>query len=186
MLLPRLAQERFRTGPYRGRMHRWTGLLARLIVGGVWVYAGLLKLPHPESSVSAVRAYQLLPAGAAEVVGHVLPMLEIVIGLCLICGLLTRANGVVSALLQVAFVIGIASVWSRGIEIDCGCFGDGGPDPNAFSKYPWEITRDLGLMALSLYLVIKPRTAFALDALIFGKQEPTTTEKQVDHVDSRA
>jgi uncharacterized membrane protein YphA (DoxX/SURF4 family) len=167
-------------------MHRWTGLLARLIVGGIWVYAGLLKLPHPESSVSAVRAYQLLPTGTADLVGHVLPMLEIVIGLCLIGGVLTRINGLVSALLQVAFVIGIASVWARGIEIDCGCFGDGGPDPDALSKYPWEITRDVGLMALSLYLVIKPRTAFALDALIFGKPQSNKTEKQVDDVDIRA
>jgi hypothetical protein len=41
-------------------------------------------------------------------------------------------------------------------------------------------------MALSLYLVIKPRTAFALDALIFGNPEPTPTSEQVDHVDSRA
>ena len=164
-------------------MHRWTGLLARLIIGGVWVYAGLLKLPHPEASVSAVRAYQLLPTGAAEVVGHVLPMLEVVIGVCLNSGLLTRVNGAVSALLQIAFVIGIGSVWSRGIEIDCGCFGDGGPDPDALSKYPWEITRDLGLMALSLYLVIKPRTAFALDALIFGKPEPTPSNEHTDKDD---
>lgn len=179
-------------------MHRWTGLLARLIVGGVWVWAGLLKLPHPETSVSAVRAYQLLPTDLAETVGHVLPTLEVVLGVCLIAGLLTRVSGLLSAVLQLAFVIGIVSVWARGIEISCGCFGTGGPDPDATSKYPWEIARDLGLMALSLYLVIKPRTAFALDTWLFGSTEPSRDlaehddteqdngEERVDDVDTRA
>jgi len=169
-------------------MHRWTGLLARLIVGGVWVWAGWLKLPHPEASVSSVRAYQLLPTGLAETVGHVLPMVEIVVGFCLITGLLTRGAGLLSAVLLLAFVIGIVSVWSRGIEINCGCFGDGGADPDAFSKYPWEIARDVGLMALSLYLVVRPRTAFALDAWLFGSDQKVKTleEKQVDDVDARS
>ncbi|RYI99711.1 MAG: DoxX family membrane protein, partial [Actinomycetales bacterium] len=77
-------------------MLRWTGLLARLIVGGVWLYAGALKVGDPESSVTAVRAYQLLPTGLADSVGRVLPMLEIVIGACLVLGLLTRIFGGVS------------------------------------------------------------------------------------------
>lgn len=148
-------------------MMRWVGVVARLVVGGVWLYAGALKLPHPDTSVSAVRAYQLLPTGLAETVGHVLPMLEIVVGGCLVLGLLLRFTGVVSALLLVAFIIGIVSVWSRGIEINCGCFGDGGADANATSKYPWEIARDTGLLALSLLLVWRPRTPFAVDNALF-------------------
>jgi uncharacterized membrane protein YphA (DoxX/SURF4 family) len=146
---------------------RWTGLLARLLVGGVWLYAGLLKVGDPASSVTAVRGYQLLPYDAAETVGRVLPMLEVVLGACLLLGLLTRFTGALSALLQIAFVIGIVSVWSRGIAISCGCFGNGGPDPDAFSKYPWEIARDLGLAALSLLLVWRPRTPYAVDGLLF-------------------
>ncbi|RNL63165.1 DoxX family membrane protein [Nocardioides marmoriginsengisoli] len=163
-------------------MLRWTGLAARLVVGGVWVYAGLLKLPHPESSVTAVRAYQLLPTGMADTVGRVLPMLEVVLGVCLILGLLTRFSGALSALLQVAFIVGIISVWSRGIAINCGCFGDGGPDPDAFSKYPWEIARDVGLMALSLLLVVRPRTPYAVDTLLF----PSTHEIQKQGTDVQA
>src|SRR4051794_13609155 len=40
---------------------RWAGLVARLVVGGVWIAAGWLKLPDPAESVRAVRAYDLLP-----------------------------------------------------------------------------------------------------------------------------
>ena len=71
-----------------------------------------------------------------------LPILEVTIGTMLVLGLLTRGAAVVSALLFVAFIIGIASVWARGMSIDCGCFGGGGFDPDAKSKYPWEIARD--------------------------------------------
>lgn len=152
-------------------MTRWFGLVARLVLGGVWLYAGLLKVGDPASSVTAVRAYQLLPIGLTEPVGNLLPMLEVVVGACLLVGLLTRYVGGVSALLQVAFLIGIISVWSRGIAINCGCFGDGGPDPDAFSKYPWEIARDVGLLLLSVYLVWRPRTPWAVDNLLFAEVE---------------
>jgi uncharacterized membrane protein YphA (DoxX/SURF4 family) len=153
-------------------MTRWVGMFARLVVGGVWLYAGVQKLPHPDTSVSAVRAYQLLPTDLADTVGRVLPMLEIVVGGCLVLGLLLRFTGAVSALLLLAFIVGIVSVWSRGIEISCGCFGSGGADPNATSKYPWEIARDAGLMALSLFLVWRPRTPFAADNLLFPPGQP--------------
>lgn len=158
-------------------MVRWLGLLARLVLGGVWLWAGLAKLPHPQTSISAVRAYQLLPTGLAETVGHVLPWLEVVVGACLVLGLLLRFTGVVSGLLLVAFVIGMISVWSRGIEIDCGCFGSGGPNPDASKQYPWEIARDVGLLALSLFLVWRPRTALAVDSVLFPPLETYETEE---------
>lgn len=143
------------------------GLVARLVVGGVWIWAGALKLPDPEASVTAVRAYQLLPANLADAVGRVLPTLEVVVGAALVIGLLTRLVGGLSALMQLAFIVGIVSVWSRGIAINCGCFGDGGPDPDAFGKYPWEIARDTGLLLLSLLVVWLRRTPLALDNLLF-------------------
>ena len=148
----------------------WVGLLGRLVVGGVWVWAGALKVGDPAASVAAVRGYQLLPAGAAETVGRVLPTLELVVGACLVLGLLTRGVALVSVLLQLAFIVGIASVWARGIAIDCGCFGDGGPDPDAFSAYPWEIARDVGLVLVSALLVWLRRTPASVDALLFPER----------------
>jgi uncharacterized membrane protein YphA (DoxX/SURF4 family) len=140
------------------------GVLARVVVGAVWVVAGALKLPDPNENVRAVRAYQLLPESVVPVVGHGLPILEVLVGLCLLLGLLTRVSAVVSVVLLVAFVIGISSVWARGLSIDCGCFGGGaGPAENAQAKYPWELARDVGLLLLSGWLVWRPRTPVAAD-----------------------
>ena len=158
----------------------WFGLAARLVTGGVWIVAGALKLPYPADSVRAVRAYDLLPEAVVPAVGHLLPVLEVVIGLCLVVGVLVRGTSVVSALLFVAFVIGIASAWARGLSIDCGCFGGGGYIPDAAAKYPGEIARDVGLLALSLWLVVRPRSRLALDTLLFGSGRDTGAE---DHLD---
>lgn len=161
-------------------VREWLGTVARLVTGGVWLYAGLVKLPHPEQSVLAVRAYQLLPGDVAVTVGHLLPVLEVVVGGCLVLGLLTRGAGAVSAVLFAAFIIGIASVWARGITIDCGCFGGGGYDPDARAQYPWEIARDAGLLLLSAYLVWQGRTRLALDDLLFPRRAPAG-EVEPDH-----
>jgi uncharacterized membrane protein YphA (DoxX/SURF4 family) len=158
----------------------WLGTAARLVIGGVWIYAGLLKLPHPDQSVQAVRAYQLLPGDSATTVGHLLPVLEIVVGLCLVLGLLTRAAAVVSGILFVAFIVGIVSVWARGISIDCGCFGGGGYDPDAMSKYPWEIARDVGLLLLSAFVAWQGRTRLALDNLLFPRRDDAELDLDPD------
>jgi uncharacterized membrane protein YphA (DoxX/SURF4 family) len=150
-------------------MREWFGLVARLVTGGVWIVAGAIKLPDPSQSVQAVRAYQLLPSSVVPTVGQLLPMVEIVVGLMLVLGVLTRGAAVVSGLLYLAFIVGIASVWARGITIDCGCFGGGGFDPDATSQYPWEIARDTGLLLLSGYLVWVGRTRLALDNLLFHR-----------------
>ncbi|KAA1418825.1 DoxX family membrane protein [Nocardioides humilatus] len=157
-----------------GRAHAWVGLLARLVTGGVWIVAGALKVTDPASSIAAVRAYELLPGSLVEPVGYSLPAVELVVGLALVVGAFTRGAAVISALLFVAFIIGIASVWARGIEISCGCFGGGGAKPGASSSYPWEIARDVALLAASGYLVLCRRTRLAIDNLLFRPLKPIT------------
>jgi len=168
---------RWTTGPGA----EWFGTLARLVVGGVWLVAGFLKLSAGAASVRAVRAYHLLPEGVVPTVGHALPALEIVVGLSLVVGVLTRAAAVLSAVLLVAFIVGIAAAWARGLQIDCGCFGGGGFDADATSKYPWEIARDVGLLLLSLWLVWRPRTKVSLDSIIFRPLTPAP--ERFDHVE---
>ena len=148
----------------------WLGLLARLATGGVWIVAGVLKIPDPAASVQAVRAYRLLPEAVVPTVGQLLPVVEVVVGLALVVGLLTRTMAVVSAVLFVAFIIAIASAWARGLTIDCGCFGGGGYDPDAAEKYPWEIARDVALLAGSVFVAaFGHRSRWALDHVLFRR-----------------
>lgn len=151
-------------------MSQWAATVARAITGGVWIVAGALKLPDPAESVRAVRAYQLLPESVVPTVGHALPLVEIAVGALLVLGLLTRVAAVLSALLFVAFIVGISWAWAKGLQIDCGCFGGGGFDEDATEKYPWEIARDVGLLFLSLYVAWRPPGRLALDSVLYRKE----------------
>ncbi|MDO5682060.1 MAG: MauE/DoxX family redox-associated membrane protein [Propionibacteriaceae bacterium] len=168
----------------------WFGLVARVVVAVVWLVASLLKLPYLEESVLAVRGYQILPYDLAVVVGYLLPIAELILGLLLIVGLFTRPAAVLSALIMIAFIIGIAQAWARGLAIDCGCFGGGGEIAleEAQAKYPWDIARDVGLLLLSAWLVWRPRTPFSLDEKLFGPADftdfPDTDFPDTDTFDS--
>ena len=146
-------------------------LLARFIPGVVWIWAGGAKLGDLYNSAQAVWAYEILSWRVANVVGHVLPAVEVVVGLALIAGLLSRFVGAASGLMLIAFVIGIASVWARGIEIDCGCFGGGGYDPNASAHYPWEIARDVGLLLCSAFVVWQGGGRWSADRWLLGTKD---------------
>lgn len=147
------------------------GLLARLTLGGVLLVAGYLKAADFDASVRSVVAYDLFDFPIAEFIGITLPIIEIAAGLTLILGLFTRLSGAVGMTLMIVFIAGIASAWARGLSIDCGCFGTGGPvDPSA-TRYLEEILRDTALGLAGLWLVLRPHTLFAVDGL-HGRRSP--------------
>ncbi|MFC0625187.1 MauE/DoxX family redox-associated membrane protein [Kribbella deserti] len=141
----------------------WFSTLARLVLGAVMLVAGALKIGDPEQSRLAVAAYELLPKALEQPIGWGLPFVEVAIGLLLIVGYGTRAAAAVSAVLMVVFIAAVASAWARGLAIDCGCFGGGGKVAPGQTKYLQEILRDLGLLALAVWLWFRPRSRFSLD-----------------------
>jgi len=151
-------------GRWLTRHRQWGATSARVVLGGVWIYAGVSKISDLPASVRAVEAYELLPLGLAEFVGAALPFVEITIGLFLIAGFATRLNAVVSTVLLTAFVIGIASAWARGLRIDCGCFGGGGELGEGESpSYGVDLARDLGLLLLAGLLAWWPASRLSAD-----------------------
>ena len=150
--------------------------MARLTLGGVLLVAGGLKVFKPTESANAVAAYKLLPTDLAHLIGYALPWLEVAIGLLLIFGFMVRPAAVLSGLIMVVFIGAIASVWARGMLIDCGCFGGGGEiDPSLASEvrmnYFIEIMRDLGLALAALYLYFFPYGKLSIE-----KAAPSTKE----------
>lgn len=142
------------------------GLLARLLLGGVLLVAGWLKVTDLTGSVQSVVAYDLFPYAVSQLIGSVLPVSEIALGLLLLLGLFTRVSAVLGAGLMVVFVAGIASAWARGLSIDCGCFGTGGFVESDETAYLPEILRDLGLTVTGGWLAGRPHTLASLDTLL--------------------
>jgi uncharacterized membrane protein YphA (DoxX/SURF4 family) len=141
----------------------WLTLLARLILGGVLLAAGVLKIGNLQKSAMAVRAYEMLPVELANFLGYALPWIEIGIGLLLIVGASVKVCGLLGAFTMLAFIIAIAQAWARGLSIDCGCFGGGGTIDPEDTKYLSEIIRDIGLLALGVFLYYFPKGKLSLD-----------------------
>ena len=141
----------------------WLTLLSRLILGGVLFAAGALKIGNLQKSAMAVRAYEMLPVELANFLGYALPWIEIGIGLLLIVGASVKVCGLLGAFTMLAFIIAIAQAWARGLSIDCGCFGGGGTIDPEDTKYLSEIIRDIGLLALGVFLYYFPKGKLSLD-----------------------
>jgi len=150
----------------------WLSTLGRVLLGAVWLVAGLMKITDLDASVRAVRAYRLLPEVAAQALGAGLPMVEVLLGILLLLGAGIRAGAAISAVLLVAFLIGIGSAWARGLQIDCGCFGSGGQlAAGARPTYGWEMLRDGGLLAVALLLLRWPIGPLSVDGMLCGRRE---------------
>ncbi len=141
----------------------WLTLLSRLILGGVLIVAGALKIGNLQKSAMSVRAYEMLPIWLANFFGYALPWIEIGIGALLILGVAVRIMGALGALIMLGFIIAIAQAWARGLSIDCGCFGGGGTIDPEDTKYLSTILRDIGFLALGVFLYFYPKGRFALD-----------------------
>lgn len=154
-----------RVAPQR-RAGDWIGLLARLGLGGVMIAAGLPKLLDLTGSIQNVLAYELFGYEVSRAIGILLPVVEVALGVLLLLGLLTRSAAALTGALMLVFVAGIVSAWARGLAIDCGCFGTGGPVDPEETTYLTSIVRDVGFLALALWLTVRPRTPWSMDQLL--------------------
>ncbi|WP_019819073.1 MauE/DoxX family redox-associated membrane protein [Saccharomonospora saliphila] len=150
----------------RGRLLDVVGLLARLGLAAVWLVSGGAKLADPGQAYLAVQAYELLPGSLVGVVATGLPLVEVVLGLLLLLGAGIRVTAVVSAVVLLAFIAAVAQSWARGLTIDCGCFGGGGQVDPGETRYPQEIARDVGFLAMACWLLVRPASPLSVDGWV--------------------
>jgi uncharacterized membrane protein YphA (DoxX/SURF4 family) len=145
----------------------WLTTAARLGLAVVLFLAGWAKFTEPPALQKlAVSAYQILPDGMVGAVGIGLPILEMSLAGMLVLGFATRAIAAVGGLLMIIFITGIISAWTRGLSIDCGCFGGGGAVGKGQTHYLQEILRDLGFLVLACWIVVFHKSKVALDRVL--------------------
>jgi len=158
----------------------WITTIFRFGFGAFLLYAGGVKALDPASSANATAAYKILPTDLAHLAGYILPWFEVAIAIFLIVGIFIRPAAIASALLMLMFVGAIASVWARGMLIDCGCLGGGGAlDPSQATQaridYAIAIVRDLAFVGMCLYIFKYPYGKLSLD-----KKPETTNQASED------
>jgi len=138
--------------------------ICRVILGGTFFLAGLAKIPDPASFLLTMRGFRIFPDLLERFFAVYIPWLELILGFCLLTGLLYRAAALLFALLISGFTIAIISVMARGFEIDCGCFGllaDYLHLPDA-ADYK-AVIRNLVFLAMALTVLFTAQTRFSVD-----------------------
>lgn len=95
-------------------------LILRLILGGLFVYAGILKISDPKAFAKVISQYNLVPESLLIIVAFGLPLLEIIAG----AGLIFDIKGSLTAI-SAMIIMFIVVLWYgilNNLEIDCGCF----------------------------------------------------------------
>ncbi len=121
----------------------------RVVLGGLFVYAGVVKALEPLDFAQNIRNYQLVGQSLSFVAALVLPWLEILAGAFLVAGIWKRGAALVISALLVFFILLTAVTMARGLDVDCGCFGP------AARKAGWGvILEDLGMLSMGLTILL--------------------------------
>lgn len=116
-----------------------------ILLGGLFVYASVDKLLEPAKFAEVVSNYQMLPAAWVAPVALTISVLEMLCGMLLIVRQMRPAASLWLLLLSLVFLGGLAQAWSRGLDLNCGCFGFEEPTPVTL----WKLTQN-GLLAIAL------------------------------------
>ena len=141
-------------------------LIGRLVLGGIFVYAGMAKIFLPNAHLwpmfvlkfsittnlstfaQQVESYKILSAGASDFVAHTLPFMEIVLGLLLLIGWRLRIGATLVTLIMLGFLGAVTRAYLLHMDINCGCFGT--PEPLTIKT----VLRDSALAALAVLMTV--------------------------------
>ena len=146
-------------------------LIARFTLGGLFIFAGLGKIPIPEAFAKEIANYQLVPYTLVNIMAITLPWVEVITGIFLILGVRIRANAAIVGAMLVMFIGGILWAMSQGLKIDCGCFAQVEATPVGWPK----VLQNIGLLLISIYLYKFPLKTYSLETLAF-KDIPNAQE----------
>ena len=124
----------------------------RLCLGGLFVWSGVVKLQDLPAFLESVGNYQFkfLNEPYDAVVAYTLPWVEVFAGLAVISGF-GKASGLVIIMGMLAsFCWALSDAWSKGLNINCGCFSKS----SELVNYPLKLAENAGIFVVALVLLI--------------------------------
>jgi uncharacterized membrane protein YphA (DoxX/SURF4 family) len=122
----------------------WVLWTLRFLIGGLFIYAGVIKLQDPQSFADSIATFQMLPRQIINLLALSLPPFEVIAGTLLLFHRWQRAAAFSILVLIVLFALALSQALVRGLKVDCGCFGAG--EPSLWKTWA-SLGRDILLMA---------------------------------------
>jgi uncharacterized membrane protein YphA (DoxX/SURF4 family) len=99
--------------------------IIRIVLGFIFIYAGVEKISDPETFAISISNYRLLPIAIINFFAITLPWIELVAGILIVFGISVKENSAIIFSMLLVFTVAIIISLFRGLSIDCGCFGKG-------------------------------------------------------------
>jgi uncharacterized membrane protein YphA (DoxX/SURF4 family) len=140
--------------------------IARLVLGGIFIYAGYSKIFLPNKNLwpffilkfslslnlgnfrDQVEAFKMLPPWGVQFVAHTLPFTEIILGFLVLIGWRLRIWASLLTFIMIGFFAAVLRAYLLGMNINCGCFAT--PEPIGLRK----VLEDAALSGLAVLMTI--------------------------------
>ena len=139
-------------------------LFSRIVLGVVLIYASIDKIIHPEAFAKLIGNYNVLPFGLENVVAIILPTLELIVGCCLILGIMLDGSAIITAGMMIVFIFALSQAMIRGIDVSCGCFNVSEAEEGSQIGFR-RIIEDIIFLGLSIILLVKDKKVILLSSL---------------------
>ncbi len=141
-------------------MSKYISLLARLIIGFIFIYASVYKVLNPGDFAVSIRNYMILPVEWTNFVAVTLPWVELGAGILLILGILTRPSALLTTGMLLVFLMALVHAYWIGLDINCGCFSSAAESTEKISFF--YLLRDTCLVIISAVILVFDQGHFSL------------------------
>jgi uncharacterized membrane protein YphA (DoxX/SURF4 family) len=124
----------------------------RLVLGVMFILAGVMKLKDPAAFGVIIKAFGILPEAWVATVSIILPLLEVIAGIGLLFDIALSLHTI--AILMAVFIAILSYGIHLGLDIDCGCYGPADPESRAFGGLRSALYRDLVMSVGIVFLYI--------------------------------
>jgi uncharacterized membrane protein YphA (DoxX/SURF4 family) len=123
----------------------------RIVLAGIFIYSGYIKLKSPLQFAAAIFGYKLVPNSLVYPIADYFPWVEVALGALLLVGWKIRYASIGASALLLAFIAILTVTYMRGIDANCGCFGF----EDKIS--PRTIARDALILLPAIFLAVEAR-----------------------------
>ncbi len=133
-------------------------LISRVILGYIFIYAGMVKIIDPAGFAESILNYRLTPIFLVNIFAIVIPWIEVLVGVFLIFGISSKESSFIIGSLLIIFNIMIFISVIRGLDIECGCFGTNDSQTVGIQK----LLENFVLLLLSIQIILFDKNKLSL------------------------
>lgn len=129
-----------------------TYMAVRFILGGIFLYSGVIKMTDLEAFAGIIDAWGMLPRQLTDMAAFVIALIESAAGAGLMLDI--RASLGTITVMLVMFMALLSYGIGMGYDIDCGCFGESDPEAQAFHSLRQALVRDVFMAGMAGFLYL--------------------------------